>query len=292
MFLRRGFFNSLNKLSFIKAISPKTALGFLGLLLMGLLAGFAPFLRPYDPLAMDLSRMLEAPSFQHPFGLDEKGADLLSQSLYGARLSLFVAIGVVGICLFTGLVIGSLSAWFGGFVDRLLMRLVDMVSAFPRFLLALALLAVLGSGLFNLMLALCLSGWAGFARLIRAEILHLKKEEYVLSALAYGAGAFRVLIRHIYPGLLGLLTVQCAFSLVGVVVAEAGLAFLGLGASPEIPSWGRLLSSGRRFLSEAPHLSLFPGLMLFALVLSFQLSGEGLRDFFDPRQGGKTRPRA
>ena len=260
----------------------KIVIGLSALTFIFLLAILAPFIRPYNPMEINLSRLLEAPSLKHPFGLDENGIDIFSQILYGARVSLLVSFVVVFINLLVGLILGSVSAWFGAFTDQVLMRLVDMVSAFPRFLLALALLAMMGSSVFNLILALCLSGWAGFARLVRAEVLHLKTEEYVLSALSSGASAIRVLIRHIWPNLLGLLLVQAAFSLVAVVIAEAGLSFLGLGVPPEIPSWGRLLSSGRQVLAEAPHVSLFPGLALFSLVLSFQLCGDGLRDFFDP----------
>ena len=266
----------------MKKVNIRIIIGLSSLFLLVLFAVLAPLIRPYDPLEMDLARLLEAPSWEHPFGLDENGMDVFSQVLYGARVSLLVAGVVVFISLLIGLIVGSVSAWFGSFVDQVLMRLVDMVSAFPRFLLALALLAMLGASVFNLILALCLSGWAGFARLVRAEILHLKKEEYVLSALSYGASPVRTLICHIWPNLLGLLLVQVAFSLVAVVIAEAGLGFLGLGVPPEIPSWGRLLSSGRQTLGEAPHLSIFPGLALFSLVLSFQLCGDGLRDFFDP----------
>ena len=261
----------------------KSLIGLSGLCLIFFMAVLAPLICPYNPLEMDLSRLLEAPSWEHPFGLDENGADLFSQVLYGARVSLLVAFVVVAMSLLTGLIIGSLSAWFGSLVDQILMRLVDIVSAFPRFLLALAILAMMGSSVLNLILAMCLSGWAGFARLVRAEVLRLKKEEYVLSALSFGAHPSRILVCHIWPNILGLLLVQAAFSLVAVVIAEAGLSFLGLGVPPEIPSWGRLLSSGRQVLEEAPHLSVFPGLALFSLVLSFQLCGDGLRDFFDPQ---------
>lgn len=269
----------------MKKINVKIIIGLSGLFFMICCALLAPWIRPYSPLEMELGRLLEPPSFAHPFGLDENGLDLFSQVLYGARVSLTVAFLVVFLSLLIGLVIGSLSAWFGSLVDQVLMRLVDMVSAFPRFLLALSVLAMLGSSLFNLILAMCLSGWAGFARLIRAEILHLKKEEYVLSALSSGASSLRVLIFHIWPNLLGLLLVQSAFSLVAVVIAEAGLSFLGLGMPPETPSWGRLLSSGRQVLEEAPHLSIFPGLALFFLILNFQLLGDGLRDFFSAKAG-------
>ena len=269
-------------MGFKKKINTRIIIGLIFLGLIFLCAILSPLIRPYNPLEMNLSRLLELPSWQHPFGLDENGVDLLSQVLYGARVSLLVAGVVVLISLFIGLIIGSISAWCGSIVDQTLMRLVDLVSAFPRFLLALAIVAMLGSSVFNLILAMCISGWAGFARLVRGEILHLKTEEYVLSALSYGAGSLRVLVFHIWPNLLGLLLVQAAFSLVAVVIAEAGLSFLGLGVPPEVPSWGRLLSSGRQVLGEAPHLSLFPGFALFFLVLSFQLCGDGLRDWFDP----------
>ena len=262
----------------------KIMFGLLGLGFIVFCTVLAPVIWPYDPLAGDLQYSLKGPSFQHPFGLDENGLDLLSQVLYGARLSLLVAFSVVSLSLLIGLIIGSLSGWYGALVDQFLMRVVDMVSAFPRFLLALSLLAMLGASLFNLILALCLSGWAGFARLVRAEVLHLKKEEYVLSALSTGATPLRVLVFHIWPNLLGPLMVQSALALVAVVIAEAGLSFLGLGVPPDIPSWGRLISSGRQLLGEAPHLSLFPGMAIFLLVLSFQLCGDGLRDFFDPKR--------
>ena len=265
-----------------KKLNTRITVGLIFLFFIVLFAVLAPLLRPYNPLEMNLSRLLELPSWQHPFGLDENGVDLLAQVLYGARVSLLVAGAVVFISLLMGLLVGSVSAWYGSIVDQILMRIVDLVSAFPRFLLALAVVAMMGSSVFNLILAMCISGWAGFARLVRGEILHLKKEEYVLSALSYGTGSLRVLVLHIWPNLLGLLLVQAAFSLVAVVIAEAGLSFLGLGVPPEIPSWGRLLSSGRQVLGEAPHLSVFPGLALFFLVLSFQLCGDGLRDLWDP----------
>ena len=269
--------------SLFKKAHRKIFIGLSALSLILILALIAPFIRPYNPLEINLNRLLEGPSREHPFGLDENGGDLFSQVLYGARISLLISFTVVFISVLTGLILGSLSAWGGRTTDQILMRIVDMVSAFPRFLLALALLAMMGSSVFNLIMALCLSGWAGFARLVRAEILHLKKEDYVLSARSTGASGFRVLTRHIWPNLMGILLVQAAFSLVAVVIAEAGLSFLGLGVPSEIPSWGKLLSSGRQVLAEAPHLSLFPGLALFLLVLSFQLCGDGLRDLLDPK---------
>ena len=215
--------------------------GLIGLSIITVLALLVPVISPFDPLNMNLARAYESPNLQHLFGLDENGLDLLSQVFYGSRISLFISLSVVLICLSVGLIIGSVSAYAGGMVDQVLMRLVDLVSAFPRFLLALAVLAFLGSSILNLILALCLSGWTGFARLVRGEVLHLKEEEYILSAKSQGASLRRVLCFHIWPNLLGILSVQVAFSLVAVVIAEAGLSFLGLGVPADIPSWGRLL---------------------------------------------------
>lgn len=263
--------------------TPQMVVGLSGLCLITSLALLAPLISPLDLLNINLARAYESPNLQHLFGLDENGLDLFSQVLHGSRISLLISLSVVFICLGLGLLIGSISAYAGGMVDQILMRLVDLVSAFPRFLLALAVLAFLGSSLPNLILALCLSGWTGFARLVRGEVLHLKEEEYILSAHSQGAPLRRILYFHIWPNLLGILSVQVAFSLVAVVIAEAGLSFLGLGVPASIPSWGRLLSNGRTVLAEAPHISFFPGLALFLLVLSFQLCGEALRDFFDPK---------
>ena len=268
---------------------PKTLLfGAIGFCFLLFSASLAPWISPYDPLAFNLAKAYTSPSLQYMFGLDGNGLDLFSQVLHGGRTSLFISLSVVWICLCTGLIIGSLSAYIGGMTDQVLMRTVDLVSAFPRFLLALAVMAFLGSSVYYLILALCLSGWTGFARLVRGEILHLKEEEYVLSAKAGGVSGVRILCFHIWPNLLGVLSVQTAFSLAAVVISEAGLSFLGLGVPADTPSWGKLLSEGRTVLATAPHISFFPGLALFLLVLAFQLLGEGLRDFFDPKNNRQT----
>ena len=249
----------------------------------------APLVWPdAEAFKIHLSRALEPPGILHPFGLDENGRDVLMQVMYGIRTSLTVAFTVVGINFILGLFVGSLSALKGGVVDRLCMRVVDLVSAFPRFLLALAILAMMGSSLANLIFAMCLSGWASFARLVRGEILYLKKEAYVEGAWSYGAGGIRVLVFHIWPNLLGLAMVHTAFSLAAVMIGEAGLSFLGLGLPLEIPSLGRLIAAGRRVLWEAPHLSLFPGVVLCLAVFGFQLCAESLRDYYDPHKKQKA----
>lgn len=259
----------------------------LGLILIGMIAlagGLAPWLTPHDPGAMSLKDRLESPSREHPLGRDENGSDILSRLLYGARVSLLVATTVVVISASVGLVIGSWAAYQGGWTELLLMRLVDMLYAFPGFLLALAMVAMLGPSLGHLILALCLTSWTGFARLVRGEVLHLKEREHVLNAKALGAGSLRIIVRHIWPNLMGLLIVQATFAMAGTVLSESGLSFLGLGVSPSTPTWGSLINSGRRVLSEAPHISLSAGGAILLLVLGFNLLGDGLRRRLDPRR--------
>ena len=237
------------------------------------------WLAPSDE--MNLARSYESPSWEHPFGLDENGRDVLWQILQGSRISFLVALSVVFISLCTGLVIGSFSGYFK-MLDPLLMRIVDMFYAFPNFLLAMALMAVLGSSVFNLILVMSLSTWASYARLVRGEVLHLKEKEFVLSVDSLGAGFVRKMIGHIWPNLIPVLTVQTTLTLAGVILSESGLSFLGIGIPPEVPTWGSLLRAGRLALMEAPHLSFFPGVFLFLLILGFHLLGEGLREFLSP----------
>jgi peptide/nickel transport system permease protein len=258
-----------------------------GLLIVGaitLTGLFAPWLAPYDPNAMALKDRLETPSWSHPLGRDENGGDVLSRLIFGARVSLTVAWSVTVISVAIGLLLGSWAGYKGGWTEMLLMRAVDMFYAFPSFLLALALVAVLGPALRNLILALCLTSWTGFARLVRGEVLRLKGREHVLNAKALGAGSWRVVLLHIWPNLLPLLIVQATFAMAGTVIAESGLSFLGLGVSPSTPTWGSLLNSGRRVLSQAPHVGFAPGLAIVALVLGFNLLGDGLRDHLDTRR--------
>ena len=227
---------------------------------------------------MNLSRSFESPSWTHPFGLDEYGRDVLRQTLTGARVSFLVSLSVVFISLIIGLIVGSISGYFGQTIDLVLMRVVDMVYAFPNFLLAMSLMAVLGSSMFTLILVMSLTTWASYARLVRGEVIHLKQKEFVLSVHSLGASFLRKMIRHIWPNILPILTVQITLTLAGVILTESGLSFLGVGINPDIPTWGTLLRSGRLSLVEAPHLSLFPGLSLFLLILGFHLLGDGLRE--------------
>jgi peptide/nickel transport system permease protein len=260
---------------------------FFGTLIVGALffmALFAPILAGMDPNEMDLKNRLIPPSFTHPFGTDENGSDVFSKIVYGARVSLMVAGSVVFLSASLGLLIGSFAGYKGGWVDLTLMRLIDVVYAFPGFLLALSLVAVLGPSLKNLIIAMSLTGWASFARLVRGEVLYLRQKEYVLSSRALGANPLREIVFHIWPNLFGILFVQATFAMAGVIIAESGLSFLGLGVPATTPSWGALLSSGRKVLFDAPYVSLSAGISIMVLVLGFNLLGDGLRDVFDPRR--------
>ncbi|MGZ3721969.1 MAG: ABC transporter permease [Bdellovibrionales bacterium] len=258
----------------------------LGIILLTLaVAIFAPWIAPQDPELMSLKDNLQGPSFAHPLGLDENGSDVMAKLVYGARVSLGVAWSVILISGVVGLIVGSSAGYFGGWLEQVLMRIVDMVYAFPGFLLALALVAVLGPSLKNLIIALCLTSWTGFARLVRGEVLHLKERDYVQSARAMGASHLRILVLHIWPNLLGLLIVQSTFAMAGTIISESGLSFLGLGVPASTPTWGSLLNSGRRVLIDAPHVSFSAGIAIMTVVLGFNLLGDGLRDILDPRRG-------
>lgn len=252
--------------------------------LLILIAVFAPWIALTDPNEMNLPQRLTAPSPQNFFGTDENGSDVFTKVVYGSRVSLLVAGCVVLISALIGLIVGSFAGYRGGWVDLALMRLIDIVYAFPGFLLALSLVAVLGPSLKNLIIAMSLTGWASFARLVRGEVLYLREKEYVLTSKSLGAGALRQVVVHIWPNLLGILFVQSTFAMAGTIISESGLSFLGLGVPSTTPSWGALLNSGRKVLFDAPYVSLFPGLAIMILVLGFNLLGDGLRDLFDPRR--------
>lgn len=266
----------------------KAIAGVLIIAFMALMALSAPWTAPHDPHTMSLATRLHGPSSVHPLGQDENGSDVLSKVMFGARVSLGVAWSVVLVSALLGLIIGSWAGYRGRMTDQVIMRIVDIFVAFPGFLIALAFVAMLGPSLGNMIFALCFTSWTSFARLVRGEVLHLKEREHVHAARAMGAGAIRITVLHIWPSLLGLLIVQATFAMAATIIAESGLSFLGLGVPPTIPTWGSLLSSGRRVLSEAPHVSFAPGLAIMTLVLGFNLLGDGLRDVLDPRRVRKT----
>lgn len=244
----------------------------------------APWVLPWDPAYQDLPHRLDGPSWQHWFGLDELGRDILARVLLGARVSLMVGIVVVGVSSIVGMAVGSVSGYFGGRVDQAIGRLMDVLMAFPGMLLAIALVAVLGPSLVNVVLALAVIGWVGYARLVRGQVLRAREFEYVTAARALGAGTLRILARHVLPTAIPALMVQATLGMAGAILSEAALSFLGLGVQPPTPSWGTMINGGRVHLLDAPHLTVFPGLFLAIVVLGFNFLGDGLRDAMDPKR--------
>lgn len=261
----------------------KIFLGGMIVLFFFTIATLGPIFWQLNPSTLSLADRYAAPTSQHPFGLDENGSDIFAKIIYGSKISLFIAISVVCLSLLIGLTLGSLAGLFGKYVDALIMRFTDLITSIPGFLLAIALVAVLGPSMHNLIFALCLTSWAGVARLVRGEVVHLREKDYVLSAVSLGSGPLRVLFFHIWPNLFGVLMVHATFMMSSTIISEAGLSFLGLGVPAEVPTWGSLLNSGRRFLTEAPQICFFPATAILFLVMGFNLIGEGCRDLFDPR---------
>ena len=242
-----------------------------------------PLVWPYDSSAQELARRLEAPSVAHPLGLDELGRDILARLLQGARISLMVGIAVVSVSSTVGMLFGSIAGYFGGPVDDVISRVIDILMAFPGILLAIALVAVLGPSLVNVVLALSVIGWVGYARLVRGQALRAREFEFVQAARASGASAARIVLRHVLPTAIPAVVVQATLGMAGAIIAEAALSFLGLGVQPPTPSWGTMLDAGRAHLFDAPHLTIFPGLAIATLVLGFNFLGDGLRDRVDPK---------
>jgi peptide/nickel transport system permease protein len=246
-------------------------------------AVFAPWLVPFDPAVQQLPLRLEGPTGGHWFGLDELGRDILSRVLLGARVSLMVGLVVVGVSATLGMAMGAIAGYYGGHVDQVVSRVMDILLAFPGLLLAIALVAVLGPSLVNVVLALTVIGWVGYARLVRGQVLRAREFEYVVAARALGAGTWRILTRHVLPTAMPAVTVQATLGMAGAILSEAALSFLGLGVQPPTPSWGTMINGGRAHLLDAPHLTVFPGVFLALVVLGFNFLGDGLRDRLDPK---------
>jgi peptide/nickel transport system permease protein len=266
------------------AQQPLAALGIVLLAIFVMCAVFAPWLAPQDPGQLDLSGRLLAPGHSHWFGTDELGRDILSRTIYGARISLVVAVSVVALSLGVGLIAGAAAGFYGGWTDTVVnIYVMNAFLALPGILLAIAFVAFLGPGLFNLIVALSISGWVGYARLVRAQVIAVKEREFVEAARALGASDLRVLCRHILPNILQPLIVQAAIGMAGAVLAEATLSFLGLGVPPPTASWGSMLNDARSHLFDSPHLVVFPAMAVMLAVLSFNFIGDALRDFLDPQ---------
>lgn len=246
----------------------------------------APFIAPYDPTAIDVYNVLSPPGKTHLLGTDELGRDLLSRIIWGSRVSLKVGFVAVGIAIMIGIVIGSIAGFYGGRIDAVLMRFVDIMLAFPTFFLILAVIAILEPSIFTIMAVIGVTSWMDVARLVRAEFLTLKERDYVDAARAIGVSNRRLMFRHILPNALSPVFVSATFGVAGAILIESGLSFLGLGVQPPDPSWGNILTAGKDNIEVAWWLSLYPGLAILITVLSYNLVGEGLRDALDPRLWG------
>ena len=246
-------------------------------------AVIAPYAAPYDPIATDPMNRLQAPSPHHPLGTDQLGRDILSRLLYGARISIRIALIVVALAGVSGTLIGVLCGYLGGWVDNLLMRITDMFMAFPQLILAMAISSALGPSLENVVIAVSMTEWTFFARLARSRAIAVREEDYVEAARAMGATGWRVLARHVLPMCLSPVIVQATLEMGGIIRTAASLGFLGLGAQPPTPEWGVMVTAGRNYLPNQWWVSTFPGLAIFLTVLGFNLLGDGIRDILDPR---------
>jgi peptide/nickel transport system permease protein len=252
-------------------------------LLFAVVALLAPWVAPYDPEAISLGANLQAPSPGHPFGTDSLGRDVLSRTIWGARISLTIGVVSVALAIGGGVPLGALAAWRGGWPDRAIMRAVDVLLSFPTILLAIVVITIFGPGLGHAMLAIGIAQVPLYARLTRAAVLRVKALNFVEAARASGGGEWRVLVRHVMPNCLPPLLVQSTLMFATAILSAAYLGFLGLGAQPPTPEWGTMLAKARDFLRTAPHISIFPGLTIMLTVLGLNLLGDGLRDVLDPQ---------
>ncbi|MBZ5510644.1 MAG: ABC transporter permease [Acidobacteriia bacterium] len=265
-------------------LNPLAAAGIVLVVVFTVLAIFAPWIAPHDPAAINLPDRLSGPSAAHWLGTDELGRDMLSRIIYGARISMLVGSSVVTVALILGLIVGCIAGYYGGRVDRIVnIVIMNAFLSFPGILLAIAFVAFLGPGIFNLILALSIGGWVGYARLVRAQVLATREREFIEAARALGASDWRVITRHVLPNMIQPVIVQAAIGMAGAILAEATMSFLGLGVPPPAASWGSMLNDGRAHLFDAPHLVLFPAIAVMLAVLSFNFIGDALRDYLDPR---------
>ena len=274
----------MNKARYKKIFKNKlTVIGLIIVLAFLFVALLASYLAPYNVYTQDLNNRLIPPEKGHIMGFDDLGRDILSRVIYGSRISLKVGIFTVTISTIFGIFIGSIAGYFGGRVDETIMRVIDILLAFPGILLAIAIISILGPGLNNVIIALCLVGWVTYARLVRGQILSIKENEYVLAVKALGASTPRILVFHIIPNIISPVMIQATLGIAGAIVGEASLSFLGLGTQAPTPSWGSMLNDGRRFILNAPHMTTFPGIAIMLVVMGFNFLGDGLRDILDPK---------
>ena len=267
-----------------RAVEPRgAAFGLAVLVLVTLIALLADVITPYNPSQIQSGGILAAPSLGHPLGTDAIGRDVLARILFGARASLLAGVVSVAVALTLGVIVGLVAGYNGGWVDDLLMRMVDALYSFPALLLALAITAILGPGLTNVMLAIGIVFTPGFARLVRGQALSVRERDFVTAARVTGAGPWRIMGAHIWPNITAAIIVQASLQIAAAIVIEAGLSFLGLGVQPPAPSWGSMLKEGYQYMEQAPWLAFAPGAAIFLTVLAFNLFGDGLRHALDPR---------
>lgn len=259
------------------------------MLLLFLVGALAPFISPYNPDDIDRKHILESPYIRHPLGTDDLGRDVLSRMIWGSRVSLAVGFVAVGIATLIGMILGAISGYYAGWTDRIIMRFIDIMLAIPTFFLILAVIAFIGSSIWNIMIVIGLTSWMGVARLVRAEFLSLKEREFVLAARAVGASDPRIIFRHIMINSMAPVLVSAVLGVAGAVLIESALSFLGIGVQPPTPSWGNILTLGKDNIEIAWWLSVFPGLAILITVVGYNLLGEGIRDSIDPRLWGGER---
>jgi peptide/nickel transport system permease protein len=269
---------------FSRLIKNRMALaGLLVVVLLFIVAGFSSFLAPYSPEKIDTTRILEAPTWEHPFGTDGLGRDVLSRMIYGAGVSLSVGFVAVGISTLIGVILGAVAGYYGGTVDRIVMRFVDIMLCFPSFFLILAVIAFIGPSIWNIMVVIGVTSWMGVTRLVRAEFLSIRERDFVQAAISQGAGDLRIIFLHILPNAMAPILVSATLGVAAAVLLESGLSFLGLGVQPPDPSWGNMLTEGKDTIEIAWWMSFYPGMAIFITVMGYNLLGEGIRDTLDPR---------
>ena len=265
---------------------PLAIFGSIVILLVIVCAIFAPLIAPHDPLAMDIEYFLGGPSWTHPLGTDQMGRDTLSRIIYGSRVALVVSIGAVSFGIVLGVPIGLISAYFRGWTDEIMMRIMDALVAFPSLILAVGLIAVMGSTLINVIIAIGIANIPWIARIVRSQALSVREQDYVTSAQAAGASKLRIIFRHIWPNSAAPVIVQGTLGMAYAVLTEAALGFIGAGVQPPTPTWGNMLQYAFGLLDRSPILSIAPGMAIFLMVLSFNFVGDALRDVLDPRLKG------
>ena len=255
--------------------------GLVTLLLM--ISLMAPWLAPYDPGQIDLTNVLTSPSMKHLFGTDQLGRDVLSRMIWGSRISLKVGFAATGVAIIIGAFLGAISGYYGGWVDSVIMRFVDIMLCFPTFFLILAVIAFLEPSIWNIMIIIGLTGWMGVTRLVRADFISLRERDFVKAAQAIGASDMRIIFLHILPNSMASILVAATLGIAGAILTESALSFLGIGVQPPTPSWGNILTAGKDNIDIAWWLSLYPGLAILITVVGYNLLGEGIRDLLDPR---------